>query len=125
MRKIFLCVGLLVPMMTAGCKSASVPTSPQVLAPGYQNQADQIMGETLVGAHNFYQTIQQDVASGKYNPSITEKAALNNFAIALNAAQTIYIAYHAGADTQAQAQAAVNAVVTQQTSLQSTITGGK
>lgn len=107
-----------VPMM--GCKPATT-TAPQALAPGYLNQADQTMGQTLVGAHSFYTTIQQDVASGKYQPSVAEKTALNNFATALNTAQLIYIGYHAGANTQAQAQAAVNAVTAQQTAIQSTL----
>ncbi len=115
--------GLSLPV--AGCTAVSTPTTPQALAPGYQNTADQAMGETLVGAHAFYVTVQQDVAAGKYTPSATEKSALNDFGAALNAAQIIYIGYHAGVNTQAQAQAAVNGVSTQQTALQSTITGGK
>lgn len=112
---------LLLALPFAGCKPATT-TAP--LAPGYSSPADQVMGETLVGAHQFYVTIQSDIASGKYAPSPTEKTALNNFATALNAAQVLYIAYHNGAATQAQAQAAVNAVTTQQTALQSTLTGG-
>lgn len=116
-----LTLALLVPM---GCKKAAA-TNPAVLAPGYTSQADQVMGQTLVGAHAFYATIQADVAAGKYTPAPAEKTALNNFAMTLNAAQTIYIGYHAGVNTQAQAQAAVDSLATQQTALQSTITGGK
>lgn len=108
-----------------GCKTATTTTAPQTLAPGYLNSADEVMGETLVGAHAFYVTIQQDVANGKYAPSAAEKTALDNFATALNAAQVLYISYHAGVATQAQAQNAVNSVTIQQTALQSTLTGGK
>lgn len=121
MRKIILALALVSLM---GCKPATTPTTPQTLAPGYMNQADQTMGEILQGAHAFYVQIQSDVASGKYQPSVTEKTSLNNFAVALNGAQIIYIAYHAGAATQAQAQTAVNNVTTQQTALQNVITGG-
>lgn len=121
--KHILAVILCLPLMLAGCKTSTTPTT-QTLAPGYTTQADQTMGETLAGAHSFYTTIQQDVASGKYTPSATEKTALNNFATSLNVAQTIYISYHAGQATLAQAQAAVNTVQTQQTTLQATITGG-
>lgn len=123
MKLLTTCVLSLTLLGLPGCKTASTTTASQSLAPGYANQADQAMGETLVGAHSFYVTIQADVASGKYTPSATEKTALNNFATVLNTAQILYIAYHAGQATQAQAQAAVNNVTTQQTSLQSTITG--
>jgi hypothetical protein len=122
MKKLALILLLAVPLM--GCKPASTTTTPQTLAPGYANSADQAMGETLVAAHAFYTTIQGDVTSGKYTPSATEKTSLNNFATALNSAQIIYIAYHAGQSTQAQAQAAVNAVTAQQASLQSSLSGG-
>lgn len=121
---VVLLMGIGTTLTYSGCKAATTNTTPQALAPGYLNQADQVMGQTLVGAHAFYTTIQQDVASGKYTPSSTEKVALNNFATALNAAQLIYIGYHAGANTQAQAQAAVNALSTQQTALQSFVAGG-
>jgi hypothetical protein len=70
-------------------------------------------------------TIQADTLVGKYKPSAAEKAALNNFALALNSAELIYKAYHAGSATSAQAQAAVNAVTVQQSAIQATVTGGK
>ena len=126
MRKVILAIALTASMMMpVGCVKTNTGTPTQALAPGYQNQADQVMGQTLVAAHTFYTTIQQDVATGKYKPSPAEKTVLNNFATTLNAAQTVYISYHAGAATQAQAQAAVNAVQAQQTSLQATLQGGK
>lgn len=124
-KKAILVLALIVPLGTVGCVKPNANTPPAALAPGYQNSADQVMGQTLVGAHQFYATIQQDVAIGKYKPSPSEKTALNNFATALNAAQTVYISYHAGAATQAQAQAAVNSVTAQQTALQSALSGGK
>lgn len=125
LKKAVLILALIVPVMTVGCVKPNTTTQSAALAPGYQNQADQVMGQTLVGAHAFYAQIQSDVANGKYAPSATEKTALNNFATALNTAQIVYLSYHAGQTTQAQAQAAVNSVVTQQTALQASLTGGK
>lgn len=124
MKKLVLILMLAIPLGTVGCKPATTTTAPQTLAPGYMNSADQAMGEALVAAHSFYATIQQDAASGKYTPSATEKTALNNFATALNSAQIIYIAYHAGQSTQAEAQSAVNAVTAQQAQLQTSLSGG-
>lgn len=125
MRKLFAAIALSAALIPVGCVKPNTTTTPAALAPGYANSADQAMGQALVGAHAFYVTIQGDVASGKYKPSAAEKASLNNFATALNAAQIIYIGYHSGVNTQVQAQAAVNAVVAQQGTLQSTLTGGK
>lgn len=113
---------LCVPLMLAGCAKTTGTTPP--LAPGYQNQTDQSMGQALAAAHSFYQTIQQDVTAGKFVPSPTEKTALNDFAASLNVAQPLYLAYHAGTATQAQAQAAVNDVIAKQSALQAQI-GGK
>ena len=107
---LFLCLRL----MLAGCKT--VTTTPP-LAPGYQNAADQQMGQILAGARSFYSTIQQDSASGKTTLSPTEKTAFNDFGAAINAAETVYLAYHAGTATQAQAQTAINAVQTKQSAL--------
>jgi hypothetical protein len=127
MKKAFLAMALTVSLlMPIGCVKATSTTPAAALAPGYLNQADQVMGQSLVGAHAFYMTIQRDVASGKYTPSPTEKTTLNNFATALNTAQVIYVGYHAGVNTESQAQAAVNAVTSQQTAVQSSLTtGGK
>lgn len=101
--------------MTA-CTPAN-PTTPAQLAPGYQNSADQQMGEILSGAHAFYTSIQQQSAAGTLTLSPDVKQKFNSFAIALNAAQQVYLAYHAGTATQAQAQTAVNTVQTSQNAL--------
>jgi len=100
-------------LILSGCKtSATVP-----LAPGYQNAADQQMGEILAGARSFYTTIQSESASGKMVLSATEKTAFNDFGAAINAAEQVYLGYHAGTSTQAQAQAAIDAVKTKQAAL--------
>lgn len=97
------------------CTPSSTP--PQALAPGYQNTADQAMGEILSGAHSFYESIQQQSAAGTLILTAQQKAAFNAFGTSLNAAQTVYLAYHAGQATQAAAQTAVNTVQSQQAAL--------
>lgn len=100
---------------TIGCTPKT--TTPAQLAPGYNNQADQQMGEILSGAHAFYSRVQQDSASGAMVLTATEKQAFNAFGATLNGAQAVYLAYHNGTATQAQAQAAVSQVQTQQAAL--------
>ena len=100
-----------------GCPAASTTTPAAALAPGYMNQADQQMGQVLSGAHSFYTTIQQDSAAGKVSLTPTEKTAFNDFGASLNAADTIYLAYHNGTATAAAAQAAVNTVQQKQSAL--------
>src|SRR5665213_1663995 len=103
--------------MLAGCATATAP--PQPLAPGYSSTADQTMGEILAGAHAFYQSIQQQSASGQMTLSATEKKAFNTFGAALNGAQSAYLAYHGNptAANLAVAQVAVNNVQAQQSAL--------
>ena len=100
-----------------GCTPAANPTTPAQLAPGYQNAADQQMGEILSGAHAFYTSIQQQAQAGTLALTPTVKASFNDFGVSLNAAQTVYLAYHAGTATQAQAQTAVNTVQSKQSAL--------
>lgn len=106
-----------------GCTTSA--TNPATLAPGYQNPADQTMGQTLAAAHAFYQNIQQDSAAGKVTLSAAEKTALNDLGTAINVAQTAYLAYHNGQATQAQAQAAVDQASTKLTTAQALIPGVK
>src|ERR1700722_8903765 len=105
-------------MLFNGCTpSATNPTTPAQLAPGYNNAADQQMGEILSGAHAFYNSIQQQSAGGSLTLTAQVKQDFNLFAQTLNAAQVIYLQYHAGTATQAQAQNAVNQVQSQQAAL--------
>ncbi len=113
MKRAILLIVLCLPM--AACTPTT--TTPAALAPGYLNSADQTMGEILAGAHSFYLSIQTQSATGVLTLSPTEKTAFNQFGVALNTAQSIYLAYHSGTATQAQAQAAVNAVQSQQAAL--------
>src|ERR1039458_9058022 len=119
MKQFFIAFALMASLAFAGCKT--VTSAPQPLAPGYSSQTDQTMGQTLAAAHAFYQTLQQDALTGKFLPSAAEKTALNALAVSLNVAQPIYIAYHNGTATQAQAEAAIADVVSKQAALQSQI----
>lgn len=119
MKKILLALALFLPM--DGCRAVQSTTPPATLAPGFSSQADQTMDQVLVGAKKFYTDIHAQVVAGTYNPAPAEKTSLNTFASALNTAQVVYIAYHGGTATQAQAQAAVDGVTAQQTALQNTI----
>jgi hypothetical protein len=75
------------------------------------------MGEILSGAHAFYQSIQQQTQAGTLILSPDAKQKFNAFGVSLNAAQAVYLAYHAGTATQAEAQTAVSKVQTEQAAL--------
>lgn len=111
---------LAVSFPVTGCKT-STATAPAALAPGYTDPADQQMGQILEAAHQFYVTIQGQIQSKAYVPSATEITALDSFAITLNSAETIYLNFHAGNATQAQAQYAVDQVTAAQSQLQTVL----
>jgi len=99
----------------AGCKTNTA--NPPVLAPGYQNSADQEMGKVLAGARKFYLSIQDQVNAKTLTLGDSIKASFNAFGVTLNAADSVYLAYHNGTATQAQAQAAVDKVQSEQAAL--------
>jgi hypothetical protein len=110
---LLLCLGL------TACPGTnpSNPTTPAALAPGYNNATDQQLGSILSGARAFYTSIQQQSAAGKLVLTSTEKMAFNTFGATINAAESVYLAYHAGTATEQAAQTAVTAVQTQQKAL--------
>jgi hypothetical protein len=114
--KKLLAVILFIPLL-AGCAKQNAPTPP--LAPGYTNTADQTLGETLAAARGFYNRLQADAAQGTFKPSAAERQALNDLGIAINAAEPIYLAFHAGTGTQAAATAAISNVTQKQAAVQS------
>lgn len=113
----YLCLFSAAAIEMSGCGAKANPTTPAQLAPGYANQADQQMGEILAGAHAFYVSIEQQVAGGSLTLTPEVKTGFNTFGTSLNAAQSVYLAYHNGQATQAAAQAAVNTVQQQQAAL--------
>jgi hypothetical protein len=112
-----LCLALMVGLSGCPGTTPANPTTPAQLAPGYQNAVDQQMGEILSGARAFYTSIQQQSVAGTLTLSPSVKTAFNTFGASLNAAESVYLAYHGGTATQAQAQALVNQVQSQQAAL--------
>jgi hypothetical protein len=108
---------LILPVAPMGCVQPNTTPATQALAPGYSNAADQQMGEILSGAHAFYNSIQQQSQAGTLILSADMKQKFNAFGVSLNAAQAVYLAYHAGTATQAEAQTAVSKVQTEQAAL--------
>ena len=122
MKRIILSLALAMPMM--GCThSATTTTVP--LAPGYSSATDQQLGSTLAAADAFYNKLQSDQQAGAFKPTAAEVTALNALQVALATANPVYLAYHNGTGTLAQAQAAVNNVSTAQANAQALISGGK
>lgn len=120
MKRFALCLLLLLPI---GCATATAPTPP--LAPGYTSPTDQSFGQSLKAAHDLANQAVLDY--GKLTPAQqqTEKAALNGFVAAVNAADAIYLVYHQSQATAAQVTAALNSVIAAQTKYTTIATGGK
>ncbi len=108
---------LILPVAPTGCVQPTTAPPTQAIAPGYQNIEDQNMGKYLSGAHGFYQSIQQQVAAGTLTMTPEVKAAFNAFGVSLNAAQSVYLAYHAGTATEAQAKTLSDAAQAKQNAL--------
>lgn len=123
MKQLIICMALTGVLLTGCTKTATTATPP--LAPGYSNSTDQQLGSTLAAADAFYNKLQSDQKSGAFSPTAAEVTSLNVLQVALATANPIYLAYHNGTATLAQAQAAVNQVSTAQTAAQSLISGGK
>lgn len=108
-----------------GCPSATTATPPAALAPGYTSQTDQTFGQALAAAHALANQAVLDY--GKLTPAQqqTEKAALNGFVAAVNAADAIYLAYHQSQATAAQVTTALNQISAAQANYTSIATGSK
>ncbi len=114
---IILAVAMLAPM---GCKKATA-TNPATLAPGYTSQADQAMGTTLKGIHDFYTGLMARITADKRVLSPAENTALTSLAYALNIADTTYVDYHNGTATLQQAQTAISNASAAQSNVQSQV----
>lgn len=97
----------------AGCNATST-TPPAALAPGYNNITDQTVGQTLAAMHALVQKATADYIHLTPAQQQMEKTVLNNFVLAVNTADSIYIAYHNNTATMLQAQAAVTDAQTAQ-----------
>ena len=138
LRKIGYCLvfGLAVGL-AIGCRTVNAPTPPLApVAPGYITSADQTMGETLAAAHTFYNSISCRTQGKDYSVSTdsciivdpkktplvlsnAEKTAFTALMISLDTAQPVYLGYHHGTATEAQAQTAVSDVRAKQAAVQS------
>lgn len=132
MKKILVILAFCFPLV--GCQHNTTPANPATLAPGFANAADQQMFQILSSARTFYSTVQCETKALNWSQaasqcvadpniktpmvlSAAEKTAFNKFGVALNGAEAVYQAFHAGTATQAQAQAQVSAVQAQQQAL--------
>lgn len=111
-----LAMSLLASSGLIGCASATSTTPPVALAPGYTSQFDQTAGQALAAAHALVSKATADYPTLTSAQQATEKPILNAFVAAVNAADTVYLAFHAGTATQAQVQAQLNAVASAQNS---------
>lgn len=106
----------------AGCKSASFTLPPTALAPGYSSAADQQMGQAMAALRAGDYAATTSYLSLTPSQQAAEKSALNNFTTAVNTADTLYLAYHAGVTvanpnppSTAQVQAAIATATSAQT----------
>lgn len=120
MKRILLCLALCLPL--TGCPTASTTTPPAALAPGYTSQFDQTAGQTLAAAHALVTKAIADYPSLTPTQQASEKPILNAFVSAVNAADTVYLAFHNGTATQAQVQAQLTAVSQAQNNYTSQVT---
>jgi hypothetical protein len=114
-----LCIGGL---NLSGCGAVSATTPPASLAPGYFTQDDQRFGQTLAALRAGDAKAVQDYQALTPAQQATEKTALNTFTDAVNAADTIYLAYHASFTTpnpQAPTTPQVSAAILSATTAQS------
>jgi hypothetical protein len=106
---------LLLPL--AGCPNASTTTPPAALAPGYSSQADQTLGQSLAAIVAFTNQEKLNFAALQPDKQSAERPYLNALILAVNTADTAYLAFHAGTQTLVQAQAALSQAQTAQTQL--------
>ena len=115
MKKTLLTFCLLLPMI--GCTAATSTTPPAALAPEYLSTADQTLGQSLAAVYAFVTQERTNYASLTATQQASEKTILNNLITATDYANTAYVAYHAGTQTLAQAQAALTTAQTAQSAL--------
>lgn len=122
---------ILLPLLVfplAGCPKASSTTPPAALAPGYSTTVDQELGQALAALRAGDYAATTSYLSLTPTQQAAEKAALNNFTTAVNTADTLYLAFHAGVTvanpnppSAAQVQTAVALATTAQTNFNATL----
>lgn len=123
MKRLSLVFPLLLALTFTGClRTVQAPTP---LIPGAISQFDANAYKTLVAAHAYAESLSEQAKQGTYKPSPEEKLLVNQFILDLNAADTMYEAYHAGSTTEAQMQAALNVVSADQAKVTTAVGGVK
>ena len=99
-----------------GC-TVTATTPPAAVAPGYSSQADQTLGQSLAAIDAFVTQEKANYAQLSSALQAAEKPYLNNLIAAVNAANQVYLAFHAGTATLAQAQVSFATAQSAQTAL--------
>lgn len=97
-----------------GCGAVSGPPVPP--APGYSSPADQVLGQSLAAVTAFRDSEKDNYQCGPVAAAAktclsdaqkaAEKSSLNTLIDTVDVANVAYLAFHAGTQTLAQAQAA-------------------
>ena len=112
MRLARLSVFLALPLLLAGCATATAPIPP--VAPGYLSAADQTLGESLAAVNAFVTQEKVNYAQETATAQATEKPYLNGLITAVDLANAAYVSYHSS-PTAANLTAAQNALTNAQT----------
>ena len=105
----------------AGCKTVTAAGTPSAPTLTFS----QATNASLQAAHKFGMDIAASVQSGHLTVTPAEKRAFDAFVTALNATDTLYIAYNAGKATQAQVTASLASTTALQTAAQTALAGGQ
>ena len=120
-----LSVFLALPLLMGGCKVVNAP-----LPAGAINAVDAGLNENLQAAHAGLVQYQSDVAKGLHTPTPAETVVVNKVIVSLNTADMLYQSFHTAllanpnAGEPADLTAAVTAVSTNLTALQTLANGG-
>lgn len=119
---------LLVPLLICvGCAKKTSTTTPAPPPAGSLNTFDATTNETLQSIHAFVASMVAQNNAGTVTLTPTQKQLLNQLVTDVNNADVIYQAWHAAGGTGATTtvQAALTKAQTDQTSLNSAISGGQ
>lgn len=108
---------LLLALPLTGCPSANTTTPPAAIAPGYSSPADQTLGQSLAAVVAFTNQEKANFAALPTAKQDAERPYLNSLIMAVNAADSAYLAFHAGTQSITQAQAALSKAQSAQTAL--------
>lgn len=121
MRRLGPCKTLLLSVAIAlsltGCPTAqspSQPNPPTIVAPGYGSPADQKLGQSLAALRMFAAKAKEDYNTLTPSQQSEEKIPLNSLILAVDAADTVYKAYHNGLRTIEDAQNAYDKAAAEQ-----------